>query len=105
MESTKQIESNANAAQSCCATAGKSGWLTPRNVVIGGIVLAVAGGLFFGWKWLAAAGVASLLVGILPCLAMCALGLCMNRMGKKDAQSSGVTLSPRETHVPEKPVA
>jgi hypothetical protein len=33
-----------------------------------------------GWSWLVAVGVAPLLLGLMPCAAMCALGLCMNRM-------------------------
>ena len=105
MESTKQIEGNVNPAQSCCAPAGKSGWFSSRNVLIAGIVLAVAAGLFFGWNWIAAAGVASLILGILPCLAMCALGLCMNRMGKKDAPTSEATVPATGTQIPEKRVA
>lgn len=45
------------------------------------IVLAVAAGagLYLGWGWLAAAGIAPLLVTFAPCAAMCALGLCMNK--------------------------
>lgn len=46
-------------------------------------------GAYFNWGWLVAAGVAPLIVGILPCAAMCALGLCM-RGGSKpqsDAQA------------------
>lgn len=39
----------------------------------------VAAGLALGWEWLRAAGVASLLVSLLPCAIMCALGMCMNR--------------------------
>ncbi|RVH28084.1 hypothetical protein CN211_25985 [Sinorhizobium meliloti] len=39
-------------------------------------------GLAFNWNWLVAAGVAPPLLSVLPCLAMCALGLCMNRMSR-----------------------
>ncbi len=42
--------------------------------------LAIAVGLALNWSWLAAAGIAPTLISVLPCLAMCALGLCMNRM-------------------------
>lgn len=42
-----------------------------------GIVIA---GLAFNWSWLVAAGIAPVLLSVLPCVAMCALGLCMNRM-------------------------
>ena len=34
----------------------------------------------FNWSWLAAAGIAPLLLTALPCVAMCALGLCMNKV-------------------------
>ncbi|MGH8221921.1 MAG: hypothetical protein ACREQZ_03010 [Woeseiaceae bacterium] len=48
------------------------------------IVLAVAAvgmGLYFSWGWLAAVGLAPLLLALAPCAAMCALGLCMNKGG------------------------
>jgi len=48
------------------------------------VVLAVAAGLFFGWDSLVALGVSGLVLSVLPCLAMCALGICASRMGKKD---------------------
>jgi len=39
--------------------------------------LAVATGLFFGgWAWLVAAGLAPVILSVLPCLVMCALGVC-----------------------------
>lgn len=50
------------------------------------VTLAVAGaaaGLFFGWGWVVAAGLSSVVFGLLPCVAMCAAGLCMNRLGQK----------------------
>jgi hypothetical protein len=42
-------------------------------------VLAVGGGLALNWGWLAAAGVAPLLLTLLPCAAMCVLGHCMSK--------------------------
>jgi len=51
-------------------------------------VLALAGvgaGLYFNWGWLAAAGIAPLLLALAPCAAMCALGLCMNKSGDKSS--------------------
>ena len=54
------------------------------------VVLAVAAvgiGLYFSWGWLAAVGVAPLLLALAPCAAMCALGLCMNRGGGKSCST------------------
>jgi hypothetical protein len=47
---------------------------------IGGVV--VVAGIGLNWGWLVAIGVAPLIVGMLPCAAMCALGLCMMQMGR-----------------------
>lgn len=50
-----------------------------RALVLAGSATAAAG-LAFNWSWLVAAGFAPLLLSVLPCVAMCALGLCMSRM-------------------------
>lgn len=57
-------------------------WLrTPYGMVIAG--LAVGGvGLVVGWEWLLAIGALPILLSALPCVIMCALGVCM--MGRKD---------------------
>ena len=52
------------------------------------IILLAAGvalsGIAFNWTWLSAIGVAPVLVAVLPCVVMCGLGLCMNKvMGGK----------------------
>ena len=44
---------------------------------------AILAGAFFSWDWLVALGVAPLLLGALPCIAMCALGLCMSHAGRQ----------------------
>jgi hypothetical protein len=49
---------------------------------MGGAVVAVPIALYAGWDWLVAAGLATTVIALAPCLAMCALGLCMRR-GKK----------------------
>ncbi|MEI2302192.1 hypothetical protein [Ensifer sp. MJa1] len=64
-------------------------WLRDRRglVVFGALVYSL--GVAFNWSWLIAAGVAPLLLSVLPCVAMCTLGLCMNRMaGSQDKVSS-----------------
>lgn len=43
--------------------------------------LTLVAGLTLNWGWLTAAGIAPILISLLPCAAMCALGLCMNRTG------------------------
>lgn len=58
--------------------------------------LAAIAGLALNWSWLVAAGIAPILVGVLPCLAMCALGLCMNRASGNSCTAS---TSVRETPV------
>lgn len=50
-----------------------------RGLIAAGAAVAAAG-LAFNWSWLVAVGIAPLLVTALPCVAMCALGLCMHRM-------------------------
>lgn len=55
------------------------------------IVLALGGAgaaMYFGWGWLAAAGVTTMIIGLLPCAVMCGLGLCAHRfMGKGGGES------------------
>ena len=50
-----------------------------RHLVLLG-VLALGVGAAFHWNWLVAIGAAPLLLSALPCVSMCALGLCMSRM-------------------------
>jgi hypothetical protein len=51
--------------------------------------LVVAAGLALNWSWLVAIGVAPLLLTALPCVAMCALGLCMMPKGGKSPENQG----------------
>jgi len=60
---------------------------------------ALVGGLTLNWSWLVAAGIAPLLIAALPCVAMCALGLCMNKMGEKSCSTSTKALP--DTSLPE----
>lgn len=57
----------------------RRGWL-----VLGGI--AVTAGLAFNWGWLVTAGIAPILISVLPCVAMCAVGVCC--MKKTAGQST-----------------
>ncbi|MFC3325032.1 hypothetical protein [Mesorhizobium cantuariense] len=78
------------------ASPGRNARSTVRNYLAGrrgpiaaGAAIAVAG-LAFNWTWLVAAGIAPLLLGVLPCVAMCALGLCMSRMTGRACSTENV---------------
>jgi hypothetical protein len=62
-------------------------YLGGRRGLIALAALALVSGLALNWSWLVAAGIAPLLLGVLPCVAMCALGLCMNRMAGKSCST------------------
>jgi hypothetical protein len=51
-----------------------------RTLIVLAIGLATAG-IALNWSWLVAAGIAPVLITLLPCAAMCGLGLCMRGMG------------------------
>lgn len=66
-----------------------SPWLTQRwTITFAGIAI-IAVGLFLNWKWLTAVGAAPILLSLAPCLAMCALGLCMRGGGTRTCQNQG----------------
>jgi hypothetical protein len=53
-------------------------YLGSRWALLGLASLAVIAGLAFGgWGWLVAAGLAPVILSTLPCLVMCAFGVCM----------------------------
>ncbi len=62
-------------------------YLGGRRGLILFTVMALGAGLFLGWGWLVAAGIAPLLLALAPCAAMCALGLCMSKMGGKECST------------------
>ncbi|WP_197482551.1 MULTISPECIES: hypothetical protein [Thalassospira] len=49
---------------------------------------ALVAGLAFNWSWMVAVGIAPLLLSVLPCVAMCALGLCMNKKACSSKKSA-----------------
>jgi hypothetical protein len=67
--------------------------------------LAIAAGLFFGWSWAVAAGLSSVLLGLLPCVAMCAAGLCAHRLGQKKACAGSLETSLPPQSNAAKPIA
>ena len=67
-----------------------------RTAVVVWLAAAIGLGLFSGWSWLVAAGLSSIVLGLLPCAAMCALGLCGGSLGKKCTDKTA-TKAPPET--------
>ena len=70
-------------------------------------LVALIGGVALNWSWLVAAGIAPVLLAVLPCLVMCGLGLCMHKMGSSTLASQPshqdktdlTTQSPMSPHV------
>ena len=64
----------------CCAAAPSRRWFGNRYMLLAAVVVVALGGAAAGgWGWLVAAGIAPVLLSVLPCLIMCGLGLCMHR--------------------------
>lgn len=79
-------------------------YLGGRRGLIALTVIALGAGLVFNWSWLVAAGIAPLLLALAPCAVMCALGICMNKMGgkscasqSKPGENTGTDPSPKST--------
>ena len=71
-----------------------------RNRLVIGVAAigVIAAATAWQWSWLAAVGVAPLLLSVAPCIAMCGLGLCMHRMsGRACASSPASGQAVRET--------
>ncbi len=58
-------------------------YLSGRRGLILLSVAALGLAMALNWGWLAAVGIAPLLLALAPCAAMCALGLCMSKMGNQ----------------------
>lgn len=56
--------------------------LSNRKLWSGLGLVALLGGMALNWNWLVAAGLAPVLLAILPCGAMCALNLCSKGGGE-----------------------
>ena len=85
-------------AERATATIWNAIRMRPRIVLVTPALAIVTVGLVMNWSALVAAGIAPLLISALPCAVMCALGLCMSRMGKNSCatetapqQSAGET--------------
>lgn len=86
--------------ESCCAVPSRRWGVRPW--LIGGAALAALA-IYAGWDWLVAAGVATFIVALAPCLAMCALGLCMGRGKSKGGISLAEIRKTYETNSGEPP--
>lgn len=62
-------------------------YLGGRRGLLALAVVAIVAGFTLNWSWLVAAGIAPFLLGALPCVAMCALGLCAAKMGGKSCST------------------
>jgi hypothetical protein len=55
-------------------------WLPNNGVLLMAAVAAIGGGFVLNWGWLVAVGLAPLILSVLPCIAMCALGVCICKL-------------------------
>jgi hypothetical protein len=69
-------------------------WLHGRRALILAAVVLTVGGLVLGWNWLVAVGVAPILIAALPCIAMCAIGLCAMKGSQSCSTSDGGKVRP-----------
>ena len=77
-------------------------WLGGRRGLVAAAVLAVVGGVVLNWGWLVAAGIAPLILAMLPCVAICALGLCANKMAGKPGsdEQNEAKVADKHTEIP-----
>jgi len=74
---TPSLDGSGAIETACCAPSPRKSFFR-RPWGISGLLLAPIA-LYAGWDWLVATGLAAVLIGVAPCLGMCALGLCMRR--------------------------
>jgi len=104
MTTSRQAQAEGNSWEhDLFATARR--WLGGRRAlwIVAGIALVA--GLALNWSWLVAIGVAPLLVAALPCVAMCALGLCMHKVAGRPCSQESKTAQPDTPTLPEPPGA
>jgi len=78
-------------------TIGAHSWINGRRGLILAAGALTIGSVGLGWPWLAAAGLAPIILSAVPCLAMCSLGLCMRGMGQKSCQAGDAATSKIDT--------
>ena len=83
-----QMETTLSNARASSGASAMFKRLGGTRLVLAGLALALIGaGLVWQWSWLVAIGVAPLLISAAPCVAMCALGLCMHRMSSSNGSA------------------
>lgn len=101
MERRQELQAS-NLAQGCNPILTLGGRVSQVTTLT---VLAVAGlgsGLILGWDSLVALGLSTFIIAMLPCAAMCALGICASRMGRRDAPGGNAPVPPSEARIPDK---
>ena len=99
MEESQAIQTRSS-PQSCNPVLTLGGRVSQRSTLIVLAVAAVGSGLVFGWDSLAALGLTTVIVSLLPCLAMCALGVCASRMGGKGTGATAGVVPPKDVQSP-----
>lgn len=79
------------------AASGWRHWLNARRRWWWLAGIAILAGVAFGWEWLAAIGALPVLLALLPCAAMCALGLCMNHKDGRSCDQSNIRSTEKPT--------
>lgn len=69
-------------------------WFGGRRGLLAGAALMLTGVLSLNWNWLVAVGIAPLMAAVLPCLVMCGLGVCMNRLMGSSCESAPASDTP-----------
>jgi len=64
-------------------------WLGGRRGLLILAAVIITAGLAMNWTWLAAIGVAPIIIALAPCAVMCGLGLCMMRCSGSSCSSGG----------------
>jgi hypothetical protein len=72
------------------------GYLSGRRALVILALTVIGVGVALNWGWLTAMGVAPILIALAPCAAMCALGLCMNKMGGKSCSNASAEADTRK---------
>ena len=84
MEKLQTVGTDAAPASSDVCSASRR-WTGGRTILAGAAIVGALAGIVLNWGWLVAAGIAPLILAAVPCLAMCAFGLCADK--QRDGQS------------------